>query len=461
MSAAGGTGRDLLFACWRKALEAVEAGAAVERSLVSEPPHWPPADGSDPAAEGIWLLALGKAAVPMAGAAERWAGTRLRDGLVVTKDGHLGASLRTPVLESSHPVPDARSERAGRAVLDLARSVPSEGRLLVLLSGGASSLLTCPQPGLTLDELARTTRALLEAGADIDELNTVRKHLTAVSGGRLARAARGRTIDVRAVSDVAGDRLDVIASGPCAPDPTTFGDALAVLVRRGGRERWPRAVLDHLDAGAAGQGDESVKPGDPVLAGVRHTIVASNDGARAAAVAEARRRGVAAVDLGACLRGEAREAAGWLLREAARHRRSAPVLAVAGGETTVTVRGDGRGGRCQELALAAALEIADAGGFSLLAVGTDGTDGPTDAAGAFADAGSVGRARARGIDAGTALARNDAYGFFQAEGGIVRSGPTGTNVMDLVLVWIDPSPRGPRRTEPGRDPGRAPAEFGA
>ncbi|MGH0034830.1 MAG: glycerate kinase type-2 family protein [Myxococcota bacterium] len=431
---AGPGSRETLLACWRSALDAVGAGSALERSLESDPPD-PGADSG-----GVWLLALGKASVPMARAAEARAGARLRDGLVVTKDGHGGGGLRSPVLEASHPVPDARSERAGRAALARAGAVAPDGRLWVLLSGGASSLLTRPLPGLTLDDVARTTRRLLEAGADIDELNTVRKHLTAVSGGRLARAAGGRPIDVRVVSDVPGDRLDLIASGPCAPDPSRFADARAVLAARGADELWPEAVRAHLEAGARGEREESPKPGDPVFARVRHTIVASNADARAAALAEARRRGLAAVDLGECLEGEARDAARELVRQARARRRAEPLVAVAGGETTVTVLGDGLGGRSQELALAAALELNGEDGIGVLAVGTDGTDGPTDAAGAYADPGSAQRGRRAGVDPVKSLERNDAYGFFDREGGIVRSGPTGTNVMDLVLIYVDALP---------------------
>jgi glycerate-2-kinase len=434
--------RETLLACWQRALDAVAAGPALARSLEAEPPAT-----SERGDGPVFLLALGKAAAPMATVAEAWLGHRLALGLVVTKDGHGDASLRSTVLESAHPVPDARSERAGRAVLALAEALPPDARLQVLLSGGASSLLTCPLPGLTLEDLAATTRRLLAAGADIDELNTVRKHLTAVSGGRLARAAAGHPIDVRVVSDVPGDRLDVIASGPCSADPSTFAEALGVLRARGHTPDWPAAVRAHLDAGVAGRADESVKPGDPVLQRVRQTIVAANADARQAALAEARRRGLDAVDLGECLAGEAREAARALCARARADRGARPRLLVAGGETTVTVRGDGRGGRSQELALAAALELEGDAGIALLAAGTDGTDGPTDAAGALADPETAARGRARGLDPARSLARNDSHPFFAREGGAIHTGPTGTNVMDLVLIFVEPIPA---RTPPDR-----------
>ncbi len=396
------------------------------------------------------LLALGKAASPMAEAARTHAGERIRSGLVVTKDGHAGSGAGIPVRESGHPVPDARSARAGREVLAVAAAAPADHDLWVMLSGGASSLLSCPAPDLTLEDLARTTRRLLESGADIDELNCVRKHLTRVSGGRLAAASSARRIEALLVSDVPGDRIDVIGSGPCAADPTTFDDALAILERRAPLETWPDAVRLHLEAGRAGRIAESLKPGDPSLERVRHTVVARNADAREAAVAAARRLGVEAVDLGEILRGEARDAARSLVAEARRHGGSEPRILVAGGETTVTVRGPGLGGRSQELALAAALELDGEAGIALLAAGTDGTDGPTDAAGAVVDGESADQLRRSGADPAGALARNDSYTALAGldAGGLLRSGPTGTNVMDLVLVGVAGSPRGPRRSRP-------------
>ncbi|RIL07864.1 MAG: hypothetical protein DCC71_01285 [Proteobacteria bacterium] len=384
------------------------------------------------------MLAAGKAAASMARAVEEVAGERIAAGLAVTKDGHAGAGGgRVAVREAAHPVPDRRCERAAREMLAIARGCAPDDVLVVLLSGGASALLACPQPGLDLDDVAGTTAALLAAGADIVELNTVRKHLVEVAGGRLARASGADRVEVLVVSDVLGDPLDVIASGPCAPDPTTFGDALGVVERHGLHAKLPARALAHLHAGARGAREESPKPGDPAFARVRTTVVARLADALDAAEAELRRSGARVLRVADALRGEAR-VAGRRLAALARALRAdaGPTCLVAGGETTVTVRGAGRGGRSQELALAAALAWRNAAGLSLLAAGTDGTDGPTDAAGAYADAETVARGLARGVDAAAALADNDAYTFFAREGGLLRTGPTGTNVMDLVLVGV-------------------------
>ena len=429
--------RARLTAIFRAALAAVDAEVAVRRVLQR--------DGAQLAVAGralapnarLVVLAAGKAAAAMATAVEAVAADQIVAGLAVTKDGHGRALARVAVRESSHPVPDARCEAAAREMLALASATRPDDVLLVLLSGGASSLLACPQPGITLEEIAATTAAMLSAGAGIRELNTVRKHLVEVAGGRLARAAHARRIEVLVVSDVLGDPLDVIGSGPCTPDPSTFADALAVLAARALQGRIPPRVLVHLQAGARGEREESPKPGDPHCARVRATLVASIGDAMRAAEAAAREHGMRPIPVSANLQGEAR-VAGRRLAALARSLAPAkgPTCLLVGGETTVTVRGAGRGGRSQELALAAAIEMAGCDDAVLLAAGTDGSDGPTDAAGAFADGATVARAASRGIDAANALADNDAYGFFAHEGGLFRTGPTGTNVMDLVLIEV-------------------------
>jgi hydroxypyruvate reductase len=339
-------------------------------------------------------------------------------------------------------VPDERCARAARELLAMARAARPEDVLVVLLSGGASALLACPQPGLETCDLAATTAALLGSGAAIGELNTVRKHLVEVAGGRLARASGARRIEALVVSDVLGDPLEVIASGPCTPDPTTYADALAVLDGRGLRRAVPARVIAHLEAGRRGEREESPKPGDPAFARVRVTVVARLADALDAAVAAARAEGWRPVRLGEVLAGEARVAGRRLAALARALRADSPVCLVAGGETVVTVRGGGRGGRSQELALSAALAWRGLPGVALLAGGTDGSDGPNDAAGAFADGGTVARGAARGVDAAAALADNDSYGFFSREGGLLRTGPTGTNVMDLALVCAEPAGAG-------------------
>jgi glycerate 2-kinase len=438
------TPRDRLEAILSAALRAVDPGEAVGRALE----HEAPPDGS------VLVVALGKAACGMAARLETLWGDRIRGGLAVTKDGHALALRRIEVRETGHPVPDARCEVASREALALVRNARPDESLWVLLSGGTSALTACPPQGLGLSDVAATTRALLASGADIGEMNAVRKHLSEFSGGRLACAAASSRIEVLAISDVLGDALDVIGSGPCAPDPTTYGDALDVIARRNLEDAIPGVVLEHLRRGVSGGEDESPGPGDPLFDRVRHRVIAGNCDARAAARVAAGELGLEARDLGEILSGEARDVGRELVRLAERESGGAPRCLIAGGETTVTLAGDGVGGRNQELALAAALELADssradlaranfvqadfvqAREISLLAAGTDGTDGPTDAAGAFVDAGSVDRGASCGVDARAALAANDSHGFFSREGGLVVTGPTGTNVMDLALVEL-------------------------
>lgn len=413
--------RALLETIARASLRSVDAEAAVVRALASRAP---------PRRGRLFVFAAGKAAAPMARAAEDWAGARLAGGLVVTKDGH-GLALRSLTLcEAAHPVPDERSEAAGREVLRRVGMLTAADEALVLLSGGASALLSTPAAGITREDLALVTEALLAGGASIDEFNAVRKHLGRVGGGQLAAACPARRIRVLAVSDVPGNRLDVIGSGPCAPDPTTFAQALEVLSRRA-RGRVPGAVRERLRAGARGEIEETPGAGDACFAGVSHEVVADNARARRASVQEARRLGIHAVDAGEILSGEARDA-GRRFAALGSALGSAPALLVAGGETTVTLRGTGRGGRNQELALAAALSLGRK--LSLLALGSDGGDGPTPAAGAFVDADTVAEGRSRGAIAAEALANNDSYAFFARQGGLLETGPTGTNVMDLLFL---------------------------
>jgi len=435
--------RAQLEAIFREALAAVEGAAVVARALGGTGSALAIAGRPVPAEAEIVLLAVGKAAVPMASAFEARCVGRIRAGLVVTRAGQGRATTTLPVLEAAHPVPDASCPRAAGAVFALLESTRAEDVLCVLLSGGASSLLACPVDGLTLSDLALTTQLLLEAGADIVETNTVRKRLAAAAGGRLASRSAAERIEVLAVSDVPGDRADTIGSGPFSADPGDCEAALRVLDARGLRERVPGAVRNYLEAGAGGERDPGPKPGDACFAGVRTTLLATNRDAVAAAREAGIRRGLDVRVLSPPLAGEARVAGRWLAGLARRLAPDRPTLLIAGGETSVTVRGPGRGGRSQELALAAALELGAGPAIALLAAGTDGVDGPTSAAGAFADCGTVSRGRAAGVDAQRALAENDSHGFFAVEGGLLVTGPTGTNVMDLALVRIDPRPTGP------------------
>lgn len=426
MSDAGARAR--LERIFRAGVASADPASALARVLHREGRDLVVAGEALPDAARVFALALGKAAVPMARALARLAGDRLAAGLAVAPAGQGADVDGFSVREAAHPVPDARSERAGREALAFVAAVPREDALLVLLSGGTSSLTTCPASGLSLGDLAVTTRLLLASGAPIDELNAVRRRLSAVAGGRLAAAAGAARIDVLVISDVAGDRFEVIGSGPFAADPGGGGDVVRMLSRRRVWSALPAAVRAHLERGRAEV---------PARSGVRHVLLASNRTAIEGAREAAQREGLRAVILAEELGGEAREAGARVaqLARAARARPDAPpACLIAGGETTVTVRGRGKGGRSQELALAAAIALEGEPEVVLLAAGTDGADGPTDAAGAFADGGTVARARALGVFADAALADNDAYGFFAREGGLLRTGATGTNVRDLVLV---------------------------
>lgn len=387
----------------------------------------------------VWVVGVGKASAPMARAVEEVLGDRVDGGVVVTKHGHGLRLRRVRVLEASHPLPGPEGEAAAREVLGLLREADGRDLVIALISGGGSALLPLPAEGVTLQDKVAVTDLLLRSGATISEVNTVRKHLSAVKGGWLARAAYPARVVGLVVSDVLGNRLDAVASGPLSPDPTTYADALQVLRRYGLLDKVPRAVRTHLERGAAGELPETPKPGDPVFDRVTLQVVASVVEAVEAARLAAEGLGYRALVLTTWLEGEAREVGrvvAALAREEALHGRPAarPACLVLGGETTVTVRGPGRGGRNQELALAAAIGLEGLDGVLVASFATDGTDGPTDAAGAFADGLTVPRARRLGLDAAEYLAGNDSHAFFDAVGGLLRTGPTGTNVNDLVLV---------------------------
>jgi len=392
----------------------------------------------------IVLIAVGKAAVPMAQAAVDAMGDVPLTGIVVTKDGHaaqhtLPEMLR--VVEAGHPVPNAAGLAAADVVADLLATTTARDRVLLLLSGGASALLPSPVDSISLADLQAVTEHLLRAGATIGEINAVRKHLSRLSGGQLARLAHPAPVVALILSDVVGDPLDVIASGPTAPDPTTYADAQAVLARYDLAEQMPSSVLTHLEAGAAGHIVETPNPGDPIFANVANVIVGSNRLAALAAVAKAERLGYNTLLLTTFMEGEAREVAkvtAALARSILAHGDPVkrPACLLWGGETTVTVRGQGKGGRNQELALAAALALAGLPDVALLALATDGTDGPTDAAGAIVDGRTVEIARASGWDPAATLADNNAYPLLDAVGALLRTGPTGTNVNDITVLLV-------------------------
>jgi glycerate 2-kinase len=383
----------------------------------------------------IFVLGCGKAGAAMAQVVEEILGDRISAGLVVVKDGHLAPTRIVSIVEAGHPVPDARGERAAGGLLALATSAGERDLVLLLVSGGGSALTPAPASPVTLAEKQAVTRALLEAGATIGELNAVRKHLSRLKGGQLARTAAPAAVLTLVLSDVIGDPLDVIASGPTAPDPTTFGRALDVLRERGVLAAAPATVRERLTAGARGAIAETPKPGDPLFRRVANAVIGNNALIATAAVERARALGYRPQLLTRELQGEARSVARQLV-ELARSL-PPPACVIASGETTVTVRGRGRGGRCQEFALAAALLVESEPGITVLAAGTDGTDGPTDAAGAIVDGSTVERARRAGLDATVALDDNDAYHVLRATGDLIVSGPTNTNLLDLYAVLRD------------------------
>ena len=358
---------------------------------------------------------------------------RVRAGLIVSVEPAPDVGGFDNIV-GGHPIPTAASEQAGRAALALAQSVGPHERFLVLLSGGASALMAVPADGITLDDKRRTTDQLLRAGADIHALNMVRKHLSAIKGGRLAAHAQA-VCRAFAISDVIGDDLSVIASGPTVADGSTFQDALAVLRRFGGEAMYPEAVLKRLRDSA----DETPKPGAASLARATTSVIGSRVDAMRGAESDARARGYASVRIDAPITGEARVAArayfGTVLARVADMPR--PVCVISSGETTVRVTGQGRGGRNQEFALALIELLARRGLPAVVAsLGTDGIDGPTDAAGAVADSTTLARAGERHLAPDRFLADNDAYAFFAAIGDLIHTGPTGTNVGDLQVFLI-------------------------
>jgi len=382
------------------------------------------------------VVGAGKGAAAMAHAVEQvWQGPL--SGLVVTRYGHGLPTRAIEVVEAGHPNPDAASQQAAGRILSLAAELGADDLLLCLISGGGSALMVQPAPGLSLDDKKAVTRQLLRCGASIDEINTVRKHLSAIKGGRLAAAAWPAQVVTLMISDVPGDNPSVIASGPTVPDPSTFADAVAVIDKYG--IAVPDAVLRHLMEGA----EESPKPGDPRLAQARATLVATPQMALDQAAALARKTGITPLILGNSIEGEARDVAkvmAAISRQAAAHGQPVPppCVLLSGGETTVTVHGQGRGGRNAEFLLALAVALDGHADIWAIAGDTDGIDGTEDNAGAILAPDSLARARSLGVDAKARLADNDGYGFFAALGDLVVTGPTRTNVNDFRAILVLP-----------------------
>lgn len=396
--------------------------------------------------KAVTIAAFGKAAFAMARAVADQFDAVIGGGIVITKYGHSHKgilSARIEVYEAGHPVPDENGVAATKQVVELLAAAGRNTLVICLVSGGGSSLLVAPAEPLSLAEKQTVTRLLLQSGADITELNTVRKHLSCVKGGRLAEIAYPAQVVSLVLSDVINDRIDVIASGPTAPDESTYGDALRVLDRYGLARKVPQNVHEALATGAEGKRPETPKTGNPLFAVVQNTVVGSNRMAIRAAEKRAVELGFDTAIVTSELHGEARERGQWLARVALEQlsgsgdSAAGAICLVSGGETTVTVRGNGLGGRNMELAVSFAMEIEGVRGITLLSAGTDGTDGPTDAAGGIVDGETTRKARACGFAPESCLANNDSYHLLERVGDLFITGPTGTNVMDLQIVLID------------------------
>jgi hydroxypyruvate reductase len=385
----------------------------------------------------IYVIGAGKAGASMARAAERILGRRITAGLVNVKDGHVAKLRRIELNECGHPVPDQRGVAGAQRIAEMASIAQKDDLVICLISGGGSALMPLPAPPITLEEKQSVTRLLLACGADIHEINTVRKHISSIKGGQLARLAAPATVEALLLSDVIGDNLDVIGSGPTAPDASTFADAVRILEKYDIFGRVPASVRDRIEQGQRGEIPETPKPREPIFRRVRNSIVGSNRLALDRAAQRARKFGFHTLVLASEIQGETREIARMhaaIAREVAHSAQPVkpPACLITGGETTVTIKGSGLGGRNQEFVLAAVIDIAGLPGVVVFSAGTDGTDGPTDAAGAIADGDTLRRAP----EAQRFLDANDSYHYFGSLGDLVITGPTNTNVMDVRIVLI-------------------------
>jgi glycerate 2-kinase len=391
--------------------------------------------------EHIYLVAIGKAGAPMARAAADLLGKRIAQSIVLVKDSYQADLPGMQVFTAGHPVPDQRGELTAGRIVELLAKAGERDLVLFLISGGGSALLTSPAQGISLDDLQRLTTLLLRCGASINEINTLRKHLEQAKAGNLARLAYPARTATLVLSDVIGNPLDVIASGPTYPDPTTYQEAVNILKRYNLLDKTPPAVLRRLERGVRGETPETPKPGDPVFAAAQYQVVGDNYQAAQAAIEAARREGLNPLLLTTSLQGEASQAGRFLAaiaRQVALTGQpvASPACLVAGGETTVTLQGDGLGGRNQEVALGAVYDLAGLENALLVTLATDGGDGPTDAAGAVVSGETFQQAQASGLDPLDFLRRNDAYHFFAQLGGLLKTGPTLTNVNDLAFLFL-------------------------
>jgi hydroxypyruvate reductase len=396
----------------------------------------------------VYLVGAGKAGAPMARAVVECMGGKVDAGLVIVKDGYLPddddlAAAGVEMVEAGHPIPDERGRKGTLRIIKLLAGVKGDDLVICVISGGGSALMHALVEGVSLQDLQRLTSQLLAVGADIREINTLRKHLDKIKGGGLAKAATPAQVITMILSDVIGDPLDVIASGPTVPDRSTFIDAWAVIKRYDLLDQVPSSILEHLQQGVRGEIADTPKQGDDIFQQVTNCIVANNSQAAQAALEAARRIGYQGLLLTTELQGEASRAGqtlGALVRQVKRARDAnllaKPLCLVVGGETTVTIAGDGKGGRNQELALGAVEGLAGLDGVALVTLATDGGDGPTDAAGAVVTGETFQRAENKGLVPADFLSRNDSYHFFEALDDLIKTGPTLTNVNDLTFLFI-------------------------
>ena len=389
--------------------------------------------------QNIYVVGGGKASASMAKALEDILGDRITGGWVNVKYEHLAPTEMVTIHEAGHPVPDEAGVLGTRKLIELVEPCTEKDLVLCVISGGGSALLPAPAKGISLEEKQAVTKSLLRCGATINEMNTIRKHISAIKGGQLARIAAPATLVSFMLSDVVGDPLDIIASGPSVPDENTFEECLAVLDKFGIRDKIPVSVLDRLTKGAAGEIEDTPKPGNPLFAKTQNLVIASNALAAKAAADKAQAFGYQPMILSTYVEGETKEVAkvhAAILKEIRHsgHPLAPPACIISGGETTVTIQGEGLGGRNQEFVLAAAREIAGLHNVVVLSAGTDGTDGPTDAAGALADGQTLSRADELQLDSLSYLQQNDSYHFFDKLNDLLKTGPTNTNVMDLRIL---------------------------
>ncbi len=428
---------------FQSGLQAVEPGMAVKNACRREGEHFfiGGLDYDLSQIDNVYVLGAGKASAPMAAAIEEFLGKRIRSGIINVKYGHLAELKYIKLVEAGHPVPDENGEQGSGEILDLAKAAGKDDLVLCLMSGGGSALTPLPAQGLTLKDKQDTIKVLLACGATIHEINAIRKHTSRLKGGRLAQAAHPATLISLILSDVVGDNLDVIASGPTVPDASSFPECMEIFNKYRIIEKLPIKVVDHIRAGIEGVISETPKAGDPVFGRTQNLIIGSNMNAIRAAKQKAEALGYNSIILSSMIEGETRDVAhvhGAIAREIIKtgHPIEAPACILSGGETTVTITGQGLGGRSQEFSLAAAIDIADVDGVVVLCAGTDGTDGPTDAAGAIADTHTISRALSAGLNPHKFLTDNDSYHFFDQMSDLFKTGPTNTNVMDLRIVLV-------------------------